>query len=212
VSVIGYGSQVGPAFGGKLVGRSLWPISEVGNFPMRVEDRVRKVPDGAGGLVEERIKMPIWFDPVHANGTPMLEAFDLAERVLASGWMTSHPDSYPPIVINITDGEANANPSEAAERIKRLATSNGNVLLFNVHLSARQAAKVEFPSTPASLPDEFSRLLFSMSSEMPPPILNEARRAGFNVSPGARGFTFQADMVSLITFLDIGTKRDDNLR
>src|SRR5690242_21733732 len=51
VGVIGYGTQVGPAFSGPLAGRALVPISEVGNCPARVDQRTKKAPDGAGGIV-----------------------------------------------------------------------------------------------------------------------------------------------------------------
>jgi hypothetical protein len=58
VGVIGYGEMVGSAFNGPLIGRELVPISEVGNLPARVEERTKKVDDGAGGLVEQRIRFP----------------------------------------------------------------------------------------------------------------------------------------------------------
>ena len=50
VGVIGYGSNVGSAFMGKLAGQDLVPISEIAENPGRVEDRKRKVPDGSGGV------------------------------------------------------------------------------------------------------------------------------------------------------------------
>src|SRR5262245_38512356 len=49
VGVIGYGNRVGPAFGGILADRSLVPISEVASSPARIEERSKKVDDGAGG-------------------------------------------------------------------------------------------------------------------------------------------------------------------
>src|SRR5215471_10411615 len=64
VGVIGYGAEVGPAFGGALAGQELVPISQVADQPARVEVRVKKVDDGAGGLVDQSVKFPIWFDPV----------------------------------------------------------------------------------------------------------------------------------------------------
>src|ERR1700734_232727 len=70
VGVIGYGTQVGPAFAGSLSGRELVPISEVGVTPARVETRMKKVSDGAGGLVDQEVKFPIWFDAVANGGTP----------------------------------------------------------------------------------------------------------------------------------------------
>ena len=73
VSVIGYGgSNVGPALAGPLAGRILVPLSEIAASPARLESRTKKVPDGAGGLVEQEIKFPIWVDPVASGGTPMV--------------------------------------------------------------------------------------------------------------------------------------------
>jgi hypothetical protein len=212
LGVIGYGEVVGPAFVGHLAGRDLVPVSEVGNFPARVEDRTRNVPDGAGGLIQETVKMPIWFDPKHGNGTPMCQALREADRIVTD-WLSKHPDCYPPMVINITDGEVNdGDPSGEATLLRSRASSNGNVLLFNLHLSSRKSQPIEYPSADSGLPDQFAKTLFRMSSELPEPLLREAHGAGAPVGPGARGFVFNAGLVSLITFLDIGTKRDDVLR
>src|SRR5215470_17396885 len=64
VGVIGYGSSVGPAFTGALSGKELVPISEIANQPARIEERTKKVDDGAGGLIDQMIKFPVWFDAV----------------------------------------------------------------------------------------------------------------------------------------------------
>ena len=113
--VIGYGAQVGPAFAGTLSGRQLVPISEVGNSPARVDQRKKQVPDGAGGLVEQQVRFPVWFEPVANGGTPMCQAFAQAKAII-EGWLNQHPNCFPPIVINITDGEAtDGNPSAAAD-------------------------------------------------------------------------------------------------
>src|SRR5260221_9378773 len=58
VCVIGYGAHVGPAFAGPLAGRQLVPISEVGNSPARVDQRSKKISDGAGGLVDQQVRFP----------------------------------------------------------------------------------------------------------------------------------------------------------
>jgi hypothetical protein len=209
VGVIGYGARVGPAFSGSLAGRELVPISEIGNMPARIEGRIRRVDDGAGGLVEQRIRFPIWFDPVADGGTPMCQALGLAQRIL-QGWLAQHPDCFPPIVINITDGEAtDGDPSGAAEAIRALSSSDGEVLLFNVHLSSQRATPIEFPDTEAVLPDQFARLLFRMSSLLPAYMRSIAQEEGYKVSDGTRGFVFNADIVAVIRFLDIGTRPSD---
>lgn len=204
--VIGYGAQVGPAFSGPLTGRQLVPISEVGNSPARVDQRTKQVPDGAGGLVEQQVRFPIWFEPVANGGTPMCQAFGQAKSILES-WLNQHPNCFSPIVINITDGEAtDGNPASAAEEIKRLKCNDGEVLVFNLHVSSQKGSSIEFPNTDAALPDQFAKQLFSMSSPLTVYQQDIARQSGLAVAEGSRGFVFNADMVAVIKFLDIGTR------
>lgn len=214
VGVLGYGAQVGPAFGGPLSGRDLVPLSEIANNPIRVDQRSRKVSDGAGGILEQPFRFPVWIDPVHNNGTPMYQALSKAKG-LVQNWVGQHANCFPPIVINITDGEATdaneGDPVAAAEAIKALSVNDGNVLLFNIHLSSKQAATTEFPDSEATLPDQFAQQLFRMSSPLPPHQLTAAQQSKYPVSAGSRGFVFNADMVALVSFLDIGT-RPSNLR
>jgi hypothetical protein len=208
VGVIGYGSRVGSALGGVLAGRDLVPIREVADHPARVESRQRKVEDGTGGLIEETVKFALWFDPVANGGTPMGQALRQA-RALLEPWVQAHATSFPPIVINITDGEAtDGDPRPLAEALRTLATADGNVLLFNLHLSARPGAPVLYPDSEMSLPDEFARQLFQMSSLLPPHIREAAGSAGYTVGPQARGFVFNADIVEVIKFLDLGTRAE----
>jgi hypothetical protein len=209
VGVIGYGAQVGPAFNQPLAGRELVPISEVGSMPARIEERTKKVDDGAGGLMEQRIRFPIWFDPVAEDGTPMCQALSSAKRIV-EGWLDQHPTCFPPIVINITDGEAtDGDPSGPAEDIRKLSSSDGEVLLFNLHLSSHRGTPIEFPDSEAGLPDRFAQLLFRMSSPLPAYMRNIALQEGYKVSEGSKGFAFNADMVVVIRFLDIGTRPSD---
>jgi len=74
IGVVGYGATMGPAFGGALSRKELVPISEVAVNPTRVEERTKNIDDGAGGLVDQQVKFPIWFEPVANGGTPMCQA------------------------------------------------------------------------------------------------------------------------------------------
>jgi len=211
IGVIGYGNQVGPAFAGSLNGKDLVPISEVANSPARIETRTKKVDDGAGGLADQGIKFPIWFDPVAHGGTPMCQALTQAQASM-QGWTSQHPHGFPPLVINITDGEpTDGDPSGPAEAVTQIATSDGNILLFNIHISSQSASPIVFPDNEETLPDEHARLLFSMSSHLPSFLRTFVQQEGIAVSENTRGFAFQADLVTLIKFLDIGT-RPSNLR
>jgi hypothetical protein len=206
VGVLGYGGTVRPGFSGPLAARQFVPVSEIADNPLRVETRTRKEDDGAGGLLERTVRFPVWFEP-HANGnTPMTAVIDEAHQVVRS-WCELYPLSYPPVVINISDGEpTDGSPLGAAERLRQIGTNDGNVLFFNIHISGSSKRPIEFPDSQIGLPDEFAQRLFEMSSILPPRLADEAKREGFPVSPNSRGFAFNADLRSLVQFLDIGTR------
>ncbi|MCL5951184.1 MAG: VWA domain-containing protein [Chloroflexi bacterium] len=206
IGVIGYGAQVGPAFSGALAGKELVPISEVATAP-RIEERSRKVDDGAGGLVEETVKFPVWFDPVAKNGTPMCHALTQAAAVLR-GFLGAHPDCFPPVVMHFTDGEStDGDPTTAMRELTSLSTSDGNVLLFNCHISSSPGPQVAFPNSSEGLPDQYAMMLYNNASELTPFMLEVAKREhGFNLQPGAKCFTFNSDQVLVVQALDIGTR------
>jgi hypothetical protein len=212
IGVIGYGQNVGPAFSGDLLGQDLVPVSRIAEHPARVEERAKKVDDGAGGVVEQGIKFPVWFDATSNGGTPMCAAMTLAEDVL-SNWIEQHPKAFPPVVIHITDGEStDGDPAEAMKRIKELKTKDGNVLLFNVHLTDNPNAKtLSFPNDANSLPDQFSQTLFEGASPLTPFMRRVAGEMGFEVSDQTRGFVMNADLPMVVQALEIGT-RPSNLR
>jgi hypothetical protein len=205
VAVIGYGMEVRSAFGPKLTAAGLIPISEIAKNPERVDQRMRKVEDGAGGLVEQPIKLPIWVDAVSNGPTPMLTALGRA-RELLEPWVNQHQDSFPPIVINISDGQpTDGDPTPEAETLQSLTTKDGSALLFNIHISAERGASALFPASDSGLRED-ARRLFAMSSVLPDSMAIEGRKEGLEIAPGARGFAYQADAAEVIQFLDIGTR------
>jgi len=212
VGMISYGGRVVSAFGGGLAGKTLVPIGELANNPLRVEVRARKVDDGAGGLSEQQFKFPVWFEARPTGRTPMCEAIGKAKEYLQT-FLAAQPKCYPPIVINITDGQpTDGDPRQAATELRALTSTDGNVLLFNAHLSDKQNLPIELPETESDLPDEYARLLFRMSSELPPKLVETARQSGLKVGPKSRGFVFNADLVAVIRFLDIGTRVSQTAR
>ena len=88
VGVLGYGSKVGPAFGGSLAGKELAPISEIADNPARVEERTKKVDDGAGGILDQTVKFP---DLVRRRGARR----DAHVRGTASGARPSSRPGWP---------------------------------------------------------------------------------------------------------------------
>lgn len=215
VGVIGYGANgVGPAFGGSLSEKNLVPISEIANNPARIEERTKRVSDGAGGLVDTSVKFPIWFDPTANGGTPMTEAFKKANIIIAD-WLASNPNCFPPVVINITDGEStDGNPTEEMTKLTSQASSDGNVILFNLHTSTRGGMNsFTFPSLDVQLPDQYAEMLFGGASELPNFMRNvAAHEFGLNLSDGAKAFVLNGDIDLIITAIEIGTRPSLQLR
>lgn len=212
VGVIGYGANVGPAFAGNIAGKEIVSISEIADNPARIEERSKKVDDGAGGLIDQKVKFPIWFDPTANEGTPMTQAFTMSHRII-DGWIQQHPDSFPPTVIHITDGEStDGDPTSAMNALAELQTSDGNVLVFNLHLSKKDLQPLSFPSNPEILPDQYAQMLFSSASLLTPFMRSVANSDyGIELAEGAKGFVLNAGIELIITALDIGT-RPSNLR
>ena len=188
-------------------------VSEVADVA-ELEERQVKISDGAGGLVEVTQQVPIWLLPFAQYGTPMCAALDVAHRALDS-WVAQHPTSYPPIVINVSDGAASdGNPEAHSQKVMDLSTNDGNTLLFNVHLSEVLAAPIQFPDREDVLPqnDEFATLLFRMSSVLPESSRAQATVLDLPISDQSRGYVFNADMTALVQFLDIGTRAASSLQ
>lgn len=190
IGVIGFGVEVGSALSGPLAGRKLVSIVDLADQPLATEPK------------------PIWLRPTAGGATPMCAAMDTAGRLMAD-WANDHPDSFPPIVINISDGAAtdgdHARLTGLAARMRSLKTLDGDLLFFNVNVSARPGEPLLFPSDASALPadDSYARVLFEMSSKLTPRQLKEAQRLG--AQPGARGFAFNSDVMALRQFLEIGT-------
>jgi hypothetical protein len=207
IGVIGYGAQ-GAQNGlqGVLGGRVLNPISALEANPLRVETRKRKVDDGAGGIVEQTVKFPVWFEPMANGGTPMCDAIRKAGEELAA-WCDSHPNCYPPTVLHVTDGEStDGDPEPLADALRQFSTADGNVLLLNLHVSAVSGTPTTFPASDSSLPDQYAKTLFRMSSQLPPHIAKYAQEKGHKLSSESRGYMFNAEAGEIVDFFDIGTR------
>lgn len=211
VGVFGYGVRpvaggegVESAFGGALAGKPFVALSELRDNPLGV----REVPsvDRNGPSA----KMPVWIESASGHRTPMCQALAVAGKH-AQDWVSDHPDSFPPVVINITDGMATDSPyagatiEEWAQRLFGIQTTQGPLLLFNIFLSRMATGAVMFPATDSGL-SEPGRLLFRISSPVPPPMVARANSAGMPLRAGARGWALNADATTLVRFFEIGTR------
>jgi hypothetical protein len=209
IIAVGYGATVSNAFGGALSQQDVVSISQLANTPARVDSRAKKVDDGAGGIIEQQVKFPIWIDPVASGGTPMCAAFTRALGLIEK-WANGHRTSFPPVVIHFTDGEStDGDPTEVAHRLMAVSTTDGQALLFNAHISARGGTPVVFPETANALPDQFAQLLFGISSALPGKMSQQANSLGYSTGEGSKGFIYNAQAEHIVGLLEIGTRPSD---
>jgi hypothetical protein len=219
VSVIGYRTDengepiIKSALGGALAEKEQVGIRELADNPARQEELIKQYFDEeTGEIVDVPYIARIWVEEDARGGTPMcsvmVKAYELAEA-----WTEQHSDSFPPIVINFSDGESTeGHPHEYAASLRSLGTNDGDLLLFNCHLSAEESNAVVFPSSVEQLPvhlDPNAETLFDISSVFPESMVNNGKAHGFDIEFGARGVAFNADSVGIIKFLDMGTRTPD---
>lgn len=208
VGIITYSADdVTNGLGGSLSSSWMHPISVIADNTLRVEDRVKQVDDGAGGLVAQTVKFPVWMDPRGYGGTPMQQAIAQAAHVIAD-WSDAHQTSFPATVLHITDGEStDGDPEHNASVLRSLTTNDGETLFYNVHVSGGNVDQVRFPQSEASLPNDFAKRLFRMSSVFPQHVRDYARDAyGINLSSNSRAMVLNAEAEDLVKFVDIGSR------
>jgi hypothetical protein len=209
IGIFGYGLRpvaggegVESAFSGNLSGYALAPLPELNDNPIAVRE-ISSIDLGTTVLA------PVWVEPMYGFRTPMCEAMSVAGQY-AFDWAKSNPDSFPPIIINITDGIVTDEPFDGASledwahRLTTIDTKDGHALLFNVFLSPDVGDQRMLPTTDSGLPAPGPQL-FQISSALPQPMIANASGAGIAVDPGARGFAFNASLRMLSDFLKIGT-------
>ena len=221
ISLIGYGksdNKVYRAWEGKLKKRLWCPISQVKANPAEIVKYNVDVVIRGVNVSEEHIK-DIWLIPKAEGNTPMKSAL-LKTKALLKNWIKDHYESYPPIVIHISDGNATDINTKhelikAAQDIKSLKTEDGNVLLINCLFTQGKAKPLIFPSSKSELPDNGNvSTFFEMSSVFPSKYTNiiiEIFCKDAILYKKARCFAYNVQSISgIIKLLDIGTRAKSN--
>ena len=197
-AIVGYGTGTNVLF--------LEKVSDLAKNPNTTTVK-KKVSDGAGGLVEVNEVVRVFVSPTSSGSTPMTEAFKQAYQGVEK-FISGHPNSFPPIVINITDGEPNDMNTAAieAKKLAQLKTADGNVIIMNAHIDKLSGGKVELPSNNSGFSsNKLANFLFDISTALPETLANRAKDVGFNVQSGSRGFVFNADAETLVRILNFGS-------
>ena len=116
-------------------------LPELYSNSLRVEARETKEMDDTGKVITMAMHFPIWVEPRAGGRTPMCAALTRAKQ-LAEQWVVTHPDNYPPVVINVTDGGAatDGDLARPAQALRQVRTTNSELLLFHWLIRSRVAA------------------------------------------------------------------------
>ena len=213
IAIIGYGENAYSGWKGELEGRDFVKPSELKEHPYKKittkkETRTRK------GVKVVEVEEVQWIEAEATEGwTRVHHAFEKAKGLLDE-WMEKHHDKdcYPPTIINITDGEFNGATKEyvlqQANELKSMFTNDGNVILFNIHISANKAVCVTCPASKDEV--SFSSLattMYEMSSLLPMRYSDRIADLRGDGTPNNRytAMSINADMSTLIQLMDIGT-------
>ena len=214
ICVLGYGGKNNKTanilWEGNLKGKEWVNITELKKNAKYAKRTFAKKIRGKTKTTE--MDVPYWFKAVAKYNTPMGSAFDMAHQLISS-WIKKgkHENSYPPVVINITDGAqtdySDTGLIEAAQKVQVLNTRDGHVLVLNCHI-ATNGNSVIFPTSENELPgDKYSKILYEMSSVMPQVFSKDISklRNDADIFSGYRGMAFNANMDVLFNLIDIGT-------
>ena len=198
IAVIGYGKnddKVQSGWEGPLSGK--WVVS------------IKNIFEYSLGQHNEK---PIWIQPYANGSTPMKKAFENA-NLLCNDWINwgNHRDCHPPIIINITDGEATDTDSrfsslkDTINQIKWLCTNYGNVFILNIHISSRSGDRILFPHDISNIDDRYAQFLFEISTPLDENMIRRAKQRGYKIDNNAKGYVFNGNATDLMNFLNIGT-------
>ena len=214
-AILGYGDRVFSPI-------SKIPVSEYPISVNKLDSSYESVEDFPEQELDETNSPIKWINSDSVGGnTAMLNAFTKVKKIIED-WVKKHPDSYPPILLNISDGMANDLPRdeedndkldplplfELCNEIKKIQTNDGNTVIGNIHLSDVVGKLVKFPVSIdeiLDIEDPAAVTLFEMSSTIPAPWLEKAQGFGFNIGPGGKFYIYNSDFDSFLSFFKFGT-------
>lgn len=213
IAIIGYGEKAYSGWKGELDGRDFVKPSELKEHPYK-KTTIKKETRTRKGIKVVEVEEVQWIEAdATKSWTRVHHAFDKAKQLLQN-WMNEHHDKdcYPPTIINITDGEFNGASKEyvlqQANELKSMFTNDGNVILFNIHISANKGVSVTCPADKKEVSSNvLATTLYELSSLLPERYSDRIADLRNDTIPSDRytAMSVNADMSTLIQLMDIGT-------
>ena len=179
-----------------------------------VYERRFQRPDGERHF--SSIRVGNYIQPHASGNTPMQAGLQKAYTIVKK-WCKAHEKDrcFPPMIFNITDGEASGTTEEKllkiADKIKKLSTADGHVLFFNMHLNKNpECPGTLFPASEEELEkeDRYAKLLYRMSSTLPRsfyPDINNIRPIRLTDSTCLKAMGYNSKIMDILKIINIGS-------
>jgi len=142
------------------------------------------------------------------GGTPMGKAFDEV-LTLVENFAQNHPNAHPPIIINISDGEPTdmslADMEAKAQALRSIATTDGETLLWNIHVSATDPNPIICPDAGTKMPDAYADAMLASASSIPDSHRAIAKAKNIDLGETAKCCVYNADSDTLIKMLSFAS-------
>lgn len=196
--------------------KKIFSVADLAAADVQQRTTVKRRVDNKGEYFAFTSTTNLWTEGHSGGNTPTYTALKSVYLEM-SNWIKSRNslDSFPPILIHISDGE----PSDCtddmllsvSQKIKSLETNDGNVLFLNIHLASYDGDSVLFPSSKTEIEKAHknAELLYNMSSDMPFHFYEDISAIkGVKISCKdtlIKGVVYNASVVELVKVLSVGT-------
>ena len=212
IALLGYsGEEVYSLLGGDV---GFYPITTLAGREVRRTRYTLNYKTMLCGRQPFEEQVSLWVEPRAQGATPMYRMVATVTK-LVKDWCEkeANRESFPPIVINITDGEASDASCEvlriAANNLKNTGTQDGNTIFANIHISSDTShTPILFPNIyEVPLEIRHAHLIMDMSSVMPEPFHPYIRESRSSFSqPPYNPMGYNASKSELVAMLNIGTR------
>lgn len=158
-----------------------------------------------------------FIQPVSNGGTPMADAFRMAKTTIQDCIKDFEEQKNlkklngipAPIVINVTDGypDDEYEARQAAKDLLGINTDDGDLLLFNMHITNNGGKSSQFPKEKSELDgSKEANFLFDISSVLDDKMVKNAFANGFErVKLGSKGMIANASGPEIAKFISFGS-------
>ena len=208
IALVGYGANaageedVGSRWRGELEGREFVPSRDLGPAAT-IEKRTRKVPTPDGGVAEEVVDFPVWYQPRQCVLSPQAAAFRFVAQILDRRKAAGEVGQ--PIIVHICGGNSSdGSPQIIVDELSQVDFGGEKPLFVQCHVASVVGQLTSaFPLQQALLPTGLARDLFSRASLMPEGLRAANGLGTFEIPPGARAVVHNGKMLDVVRCLNI---------